>query len=131
MAGEAGAVVTTPINKKALYDGAGFAFPGHTEFLADLAGVRLPVMMLAAPGLRVVPVTIHIPLAEAPRRLTTPLIVETGRILAAALTADFGIEAPRTVTVHREEVAAEILESNREAAGVQAIDSASLPKPGS
>ena len=42
-----------------------------------------------------------------------------------------GIEAPRTVTVHREEVAAEILESNREAAGVQAIDSSSLPKPGS
>lgn len=94
-AGAAAAVVTLPINKKALYDGAGFAYPGHTEFLAALGGVERSVMMLAAPGLRVVPATIHIPLAEAPRRLTAALIKETGRILAAALTRDFGITAPR------------------------------------
>ena len=65
--GAALALCTNPINKKALKDGAGFAFPGHTEFLAHLSGAPLPVMMLAAPALRVVPVTIHIPLADVPR----------------------------------------------------------------
>ena len=95
MRGEAAAVVTNPINKKALYDGAGFAYPGHTEFLAALGGKERSVMMLAAPGLRVVPTTIHIPLAEAPKQLTSELIVWTGRTLAAALRADFGVQAPR------------------------------------
>ncbi len=94
-AGEAAAVVTIPINKKALYDGAAFTYPGHTEFLSALAGGAPAVMMLAAPGLRVVPVTIHIPLAAVPERLTTALIVETGMILAAALRDHFAIPAPR------------------------------------
>ena len=57
-------------------------------------GVR-PVMMLAAPGLRVVPATVHIPLAAVPRALTRRLIVETGRITACALAQDFGVAAPR------------------------------------
>ena len=95
MEGEASAIVTTPINKKALYEGAGFSFPGHTEFLGDLAGVSRPVMMLAAPGLRVVPTTIHIPLSEAPKVLSTPLILETARVLNAALVRDFGLATPR------------------------------------
>ncbi|MEO1612129.1 MAG: 4-hydroxythreonine-4-phosphate dehydrogenase PdxA [Pseudomonadota bacterium] len=94
-AGEAAAVVTNPINKKALYDGAGFAYAGHTEFLAALGGVERSVMMLAAPGLRVVPVTIHIPLSEAPRQLTTDAIVDTARIVDEALKRDFGLAAPR------------------------------------
>jgi 4-hydroxythreonine-4-phosphate dehydrogenase len=93
--GAASAVVTNPINKKALKDGAGFGFPGHTEYLAHLGGVARVVMMLASPLLRVVPVTIHIPLAEVPRALTGPLIEETARITAAALTRDFGIGRPR------------------------------------
>ena len=81
-AGEASAIVTNPIQKKALND-AGFAFPGHTEFLGALSEELFgkpatPVMMLASPELRVVPVTIHIPLAEVPRQLTTELIVSTG-----------------------------------------------------
>jgi 4-hydroxythreonine-4-phosphate dehydrogenase len=92
--GEARAIVTNPIRKETLYS-AGFAHPGHTEFLAELTGTPLPVMMLTCPGLRVVPVTIHIPLKEVPRRLTTALLVETGRITAAALRRDFGIAAPR------------------------------------
>ena len=95
MAGEAAAVVTNPINKKALYDGAGFAYPGHTEFLAALGGVERSVMMLAAPGLRVVPVTIHIALAEVPARLTGAEIIDTARIAHEALRRDFGVEAPR------------------------------------
>ena len=93
--GAAGAVVTNPIAKKVLYDGAGFRWPGHTEFLAHLGEVPRTVMMLAAPGLRVVPVTIHIPLADVPGALTTELIVETARITAAGLTRDFGLARPR------------------------------------
>ncbi len=95
LAGEAAGVVTNPINKKVLYDGAGFGWPGHTEYLAHLGGVELTVMMLSAPGLRVVPVTIHVPLADVPQLLTTELIVRTGVITATALSRDFGIAVPR------------------------------------
>lgn len=94
-AGLGGAVCTAPINKKALKDGAGFAFPGHTEFLAHLAGVDRVVMMLACPGLRVVPATIHIALAEVPMALTEALLEETIRITRAGLIRDCAIAAPR------------------------------------
>ena len=96
-AGEAGAICTAPIHKKALKDGAGFAFPGHTEFLAHLAGVERVAMMLACPGLRVVPATIHIPLSEVPAALTAALLEDTIRITHAALVRDFGLAAPRIV----------------------------------
>jgi 4-hydroxythreonine-4-phosphate dehydrogenase len=94
-AGAASALCTAPIAKKVLVDGAGFAHPGHTEFLAALAGVERVVMMLACPDLRVVPATIHIPLADVPRALTRDLLEETLRITAAALIRDFGIARPR------------------------------------
>lgn len=99
LAGRAAAVVTCPIAKKPLYD-AGFGFPGHTEYLAHLAALQTgrtvtPVMLLAGPELRTVPVTIHIPLADAPRILTTELIVETARITARDLKNRFGITTPR------------------------------------
>jgi 4-hydroxythreonine-4-phosphate dehydrogenase len=102
-AGGAAAVVTNPIHKHALY-AAGFRHPGHTEFLgalaADLApppdGVAWrPVMMLAGPELRTVPVTVHLALAEAARVLDTETIVETGRIVAADLVRRFRIARPR------------------------------------
>ena len=93
--GDASALTTLPINKKALKDGAGFAFPGHTEYLAHLAGVARVVMMLACRALRVVPATIHIPLSEVPTALTQPLLIETIRITHAALRRDFGIPQPR------------------------------------
>ena len=93
--GAASALTTGPIHKKTLLDGAGFAFPGHTEFLAHLAGVDRVVMMLVAPDLRVVPVTIHIALAEVPRALTARLICDTVRITTAALAHDFGLTGPR------------------------------------
>ncbi len=92
--GAASALVTAPIAKKALID-TGFAFPGHTEFLAAETGAARAVMMLAVPGLRVVPVTIHEPLARVPSRLTADLIVETARIVDAALRRDFAIARPR------------------------------------
>jgi 4-hydroxythreonine-4-phosphate dehydrogenase len=94
-AGEASALCTAPIHKKALKDGAGFAFPGHTEFLAALAGVERVAMMLACPNLRVVPVTIHMALAEVPAALTADLLEATIRITRAGLIRDFAIPAPR------------------------------------
>ena len=89
------AVVTNPIHKATLY-AAGFGFPGHTEFLAELAGDgNRPVMMLAGPSLRVVPLTVHIALAEVPRRLDEAGIVAQARIVAEALRRDFGLASPR------------------------------------
>ena len=93
--GAASAVCTAPIHKKALKDGAGFAYPGHTEYLAALAGVDHVVMMLASAALRVVPTTIHIPLAEVPAALTPELLETTIRITHAGLIRDFGIADPR------------------------------------
>jgi 4-hydroxythreonine-4-phosphate dehydrogenase len=93
--GQASAICTLPINKKVLKDGANFAFPGHTEYLAHLAGVDQVVMMLACPELRVVPTTIHIALADVPRALTPALLEETIRITEAGLRRDFGLVRPR------------------------------------
>jgi 4-hydroxythreonine-4-phosphate dehydrogenase len=98
MSGKACAVVTNPIAKHIL-KAAGFAHPGHTEFLGALAdsyGCKAtPVMMLAGPSLRIVPVTIHIPLANVPNALTTDKIVATTRVLADELKFCFGIPEPR------------------------------------
>ena len=98
-AGAAAAVVTNPVAKNILYR-SGFAEPGHTEYLAKLAedatgiGVQ-PVMLLWSPELAVVPVTIHLPLKEVVARLTSDLIVLTGRIVARDLARRFGIARPR------------------------------------
>lgn len=94
-AGTASGLVTCPISKKVLIDGAGFGFPGHTEFLADLAGGVDVAMMLACPELRVVPATIHIPLTAVPEALTPDRLERTLRITRAALISDFGIPSPR------------------------------------
>jgi 4-hydroxythreonine-4-phosphate dehydrogenase len=97
-AGQASAVVTNPIAKSVLYQ-AGFRHPGHTEFLAELAATNgkapQPVMMLWSPLLAVVPVTIHVSLREAINQLTTELIVDTTRIVAAGLNKSFGLARPR------------------------------------
>ncbi len=96
-AGEAGALVTAPISKAALYD-SGFTHPGHTEFLAALCAENgiapRPVMMLADDTLRVVPATIHIPIAEVPAALDFGMLVETFDIVARDLTRRFGIANP-------------------------------------
>ncbi len=100
LSGAVAALVTAPIAKAPLYE-AGFPYPGHTEFLGELTRVRDqplphgPVMMLAAPGLRTVLVTIHEPLATVARLLTSQKIVDVGLVTAAALKADFGIAHPR------------------------------------
>jgi 4-hydroxythreonine-4-phosphate dehydrogenase len=100
LSGQVSGVVTAPIAKAPLYQ-AGFGFPGHTEFLAELtahaplAGPRGPVMMLAAQDLKTVLVTIHVPLVEAIASLTSDAIVHVGRVAAASLAQDFGIAHPR------------------------------------
>jgi 4-hydroxythreonine-4-phosphate dehydrogenase len=100
-AGAARAIVTNPVAKNVLYR-SGFAEPGHTEYLARLAeeatGIPVhPVMMLWSPELAVVPVTIHLPVRDVPRVLSTDLIVETGRIVAHDLRTRFAIPQPRLV----------------------------------
>jgi 4-hydroxythreonine-4-phosphate dehydrogenase len=92
--GKAGALVTNPVHKKTLYE-AGFQHPGHTEFLAELAGVDRSVMMLACDALRVVPISVHIPLSDAIASLSRDEIVAVGVITAKALQQDFGIDHPR------------------------------------
>ena len=94
-AGQAAAVVTNPIHKHSLYQ-AGFGFPGHTEFLAHLAGPGVTsVMMLACPTLRVIPVTVHQPLTAAIRTLSSAGIVHCCRVADTALRRDFGLSRPR------------------------------------
>ena len=93
------AIVTNPIAKSVLA-AAGFSHPGHTEFLGELArpfrvGPVRPVMMIWSEALAVVPVTIHMPLADVASRLTRNLIVETGAVVAHDLRLKFGIDAPR------------------------------------
>ena len=92
--GEAGAMVTAPIHKAVLAQ-AGFAHPGHTEYLGELTGARRPVMMLASDTLRVVPLTIHMPLAQVPAAVTKQLLFDTGEIVLTALRREFGILNPR------------------------------------
>jgi len=100
LSGEARGVVTAPIAKAPLY-AAGFRFPGHTEFIAELtadvpfAGTRGPVMMLTAKDLRACLVTIHAPLAEVPELVTTERVMRTARVVHEAMKRDFGIAAPR------------------------------------
>jgi 4-hydroxythreonine-4-phosphate dehydrogenase len=98
--GKASAVVTNPIAKSVMR-AAGFEFPGHTEFLSHLAARKSgatpsrPVMLIWSEELAVVPVTIHLPLADVPRVLTANLIVETGRIVAREFANRFGVAHPR------------------------------------
>lgn len=98
--GEAAALVTLPIAKHVLAE-AGFGFPGHTEFVAHLTQdiawtcTRGPVMMLAGPRLRVALATIHLPLKQVPAALSVAGLVQTARVVAEALTSDFGVARPR------------------------------------
>jgi 4-hydroxythreonine-4-phosphate dehydrogenase len=94
-AGEAAAICTLPIHKKALQDGAGFGFPGHTEYLAHLAGGVDVVMCLASDTLKVVPATIHIPLAQVPQALTPAALERVIRLTDAGMRRDFGLARPR------------------------------------
>ena len=92
--GPAAALVTGPVHKGVIND-AGHRFSGHTEFLAALGGVPKVVMMLAAPGLRVVLVTTHLPLRRVADAITPDAIEATIRITTDGLRAHFGLRRPR------------------------------------
>jgi 4-hydroxythreonine-4-phosphate dehydrogenase len=98
LAGQCRAMVTAPIHKAALYN-AGFKYPGHTEFVASLCangeGTPLPVMMMVHEELRVVPLTIHVPLRDVPHLVTAKLIRETAQIVEHDLRTRFGIAEPK------------------------------------
>lgn len=93
--GAVAGICTAPIHKKALKDGANFAYPGHTEYLAALAGGADVVMMLASPDLRVVPATIHMALEEVPAQLTPALLRQVIEVTTDGLRHQFGIATPR------------------------------------
>ncbi|MBT9590108.1 MAG: 4-hydroxythreonine-4-phosphate dehydrogenase PdxA [Thiobacillus sp.] len=88
------AVVTAPVHKGIIND-AGFAFTGHTEYLADHSGTQKVVMMLAGGGLRVALATTHLPLREVADAITPELLTEVVRILHDDLQNKFGIAVPR------------------------------------
>ena len=98
--GTTSAVVTLPISKEVLHR-IGFAHPGHTEFMGELAArffhttSAKPVMLLWSPQLAVVPATIHVPISAVPGLVTADLIVATVRIVARDLRERFGLAAPR------------------------------------
>jgi 4-hydroxythreonine-4-phosphate dehydrogenase len=98
--GSASGIVTAPIAKAPLY-AAGFRFPGHTEFIAELTadvpfvGHRGPVMMLTAKDLRACLVTIHHPLSAIPELVTFDRVIRTARVVDQAMRRDFGLSAPR------------------------------------
>jgi 4-hydroxythreonine-4-phosphate dehydrogenase len=94
LAFQAGAIVTAPIGKAKLLE-AGFRFPGHTDYLAKLTGRSRAVMMLACADLRVVPLTIHIPVADVPHSITQDAIIDTAEIVLSALERDFSLARPR------------------------------------
>jgi 4-hydroxythreonine-4-phosphate dehydrogenase len=92
------ALVTAPVHKGNIND-AGIAFTGHTEFLAQLTGSPLPVMLLVAGELRVALVTTHLPLRAVPDAITRQRVEATGRILTQGLQHRFGIREPRIVVL--------------------------------
>ncbi|RVT42230.1 4-hydroxythreonine-4-phosphate dehydrogenase PdxA [Sphingobium algorifonticola] len=96
--GSAAGIVTAPVGKTQLY-GVGFTHPGQTEFIAERCGVAPDnaVMMLAGPSLRVVPITIHLRLADVPAALTIDLIRARTIATAKGLQRNFGIARPRLV----------------------------------
>jgi len=93
LTGRFSALVTGPVHKGVINE-AGFHFTGHTEFLAEQCGCRRPVMMLAAPGLRVALATTHLPLARVAEHITPALLEEVIRILHHDLQQRFGLSAP-------------------------------------
>lgn len=93
LSGRFDALVTGPVHKGIIND-AGLPFSGHTEFLAERCGAH-PVMMLAAPRLRVALVTTHLPLTRVGEQITPERVERVIRILHRDLMRRFGIPAPR------------------------------------
>jgi 4-hydroxythreonine-4-phosphate dehydrogenase len=93
LSGEFDAMVTAPVQKD-IINQAGIPFSGHTEYLAEICGVKKPVMLLTTNRLRVALATIHMPLREVPDTITTALIIEISEIVDHDLRSRFGLENP-------------------------------------
>jgi 4-hydroxythreonine-4-phosphate dehydrogenase len=87
-------LVTAPISKHAVRK-AGFAFAGHTEFLAERLGARAVAMMFAGPRLKVVLATVHVPLIEVAARLDIDGLATRIVLAAEAMERDFGVSPVR------------------------------------
>ena len=94
VSGEFAAIVTAPVHKGVIND-AGVAFTGHTEYLAARTGSALPVMLLAAPGLRVALATTHLPLKDVSAAITVESLLATSAVLDADLRKWWRIGSPR------------------------------------
>lgn len=99
MNGTFSAMVTAPLAKHVIRDGAVADFTGHTEYLCQRAGVDRVVMMLVAGELRVALVTTHLPLRDVADAISEALIVDTARILEHDLRIHFGISTPRILVL--------------------------------
>jgi len=93
LSGEFAAMLTAPVQKSVIAE-AGFNFTGHTEYLAGLCDVALPVMLLCTDDLRVALLTTHLPLAAVPAAITTERIATISRILVDDLQRLFGLDQP-------------------------------------
>lgn len=87
-------LVTAPIHKEEMQN-AGFDFPGHTEYLADMSNIDEALMMMVDENLRVALVTTHLPLKEVPSQLTESMIKGKLDQLISSLQKDFGIDKPK------------------------------------
>lgn len=96
LSGRFAALVTAPLQKSVIND-AGMAFTGHTEYLAELTGTALPVMLLVAGDLRVALASTHVPLREVPDYITQDRLHDVLEVLIGDLQGKFGIDAPEIV----------------------------------
>jgi len=96
--GRYAAMVTAPVQKSVINEG-GVPFAGHTEYLAEALGSRLPVMLLVAGRLRVALATTHLPLARVPAAITRSLLDATLDVLDEGLRRQFGIATPRILVL--------------------------------
>jgi 4-hydroxythreonine-4-phosphate dehydrogenase len=94
VSGEFAAIVTAPVHKGIIND-SGVTFTGHTEYLAERTASTLPVMLLAAPGMRVALATIHLPLKDVSAAITVDSLLAVATIMDADLRKWWGIESPR------------------------------------
>jgi 4-hydroxythreonine-4-phosphate dehydrogenase len=97
-AGAFQAICTAPVQKSVICE-AGIRFTGHTEYLADRTGVRLPVMLLVGSGLRVALATTHLPLRKVSAAITPARLEAVLRVLHGDLRERFGLKSPRVLVL--------------------------------
>ena len=94
LSGSIQGLVTAPIDKKNIQQ-EGFAFAGHTEYLAERCGVKDNLMVMASPIMRVALVTSHIPVSEIAASITKERLITKINLLNKSLKTDFGITKPK------------------------------------